>query len=283
MRSTVADKLAANLGSPVTAWEAVSGGDINRAYRVDLGDGRRVFVKTNSQPPPGMFESEAAGLRWLAEPGALRIPQVIAASDDYLVLEWLPPAARERDFDRALGVGLANIHAAGADHFGLAAGNYLATLAQDNQRCATWAEFYSRQRLQPLVQRAVDEQLAPKRWVGDFERLFTKMSELAGPVEAPARLHGDLWSGNVHTDERGRPCLIDPAVYGGHREIDLAMLGLFGSPSAEFYDAYASVAPLAPRWRKRISLYQLYPLLAHVCLFGASYAAQTERALHAYL
>jgi len=112
-----------------------------------------------------------------------------------------------------------------------------------------------------------------------MDRLLARLDDLVGPEEPPARLHGDLWSGNVHSDEAGHPCLIDPAVYGGHREVDLGMLQLFGAPSARFFAAYEEVFPLAAGWRERVPLYQLYPLLVHVNLFGGSYVGQMRNAL----
>ena len=117
---------------------------------------------------------------------------------------------------------------------------------------------------------------------GDFERLFRVLPELVGEAEEPARLHGDLWSGNLHVDEQGAPCLIDPAVYGGHREVDLAMMRLFGGFSARVFSAYDEAFPLAPGHAERVPLYQLYPLLVHVNLFGGSYLDAVRRALSAY-
>jgi fructosamine-3-kinase len=133
------------------------------------------------------------------------------------------------------------------------------------------------------VRAAIDSGHAPARWSRDFDRLFVRMPELTGPPESPARLHGDLWGGNVLADEQGAPCLIDPAVYGGHREVDLAMLRLFGGADPRCFAAYDETWPLAPGHEDRVRLYQLYPLLVHVNLFGGSYVQSVESALHAYL
>src|SRR5690606_35946578 len=171
---------------------------------------------------------------WLGEAGALRVPQVLAVSGEgdpvpFLALEYLAPG-RSADHEVALGRGLAALHRHGAPAFGLDHDNFLATLEQDNTPTDDWASFYIPRRLDPQVRLAVDAGVAPRSWVAAFDRLYARMDELAGPPEPPARLHGDLWSGNLHADERGAPVLIDPAVYGGHREVDLAMLQLFGSP-----------------------------------------------------
>jgi fructosamine-3-kinase len=282
MREEVARAVAAALGTGIRASRPVSGGSINDAYACELADGRRVFVKTNTQHPR-MFPCEARGLAWLAEARALRVPSVLAVSADgdrigFLVLEYLE-ARRAPDHEVALGRGLAALHRAGAPAFGHHEDNYLATLEQDNTPADDWPTFYSQRRLSPLVSAALDAGQAPRSWIGAFERLYARMDELAGPPEPPARLHGDLWSGNLHADERGAPVLIDPAVYGGHREIDLAMLQLFGGPGPRFTAAYDEVHPRAPGHEERVPLYQLYPLLAHVALFGGSYVGSVDAAL----
>jgi len=286
MRGEVAERVAAALGAEIRATRALSGGSINDAYRCELSDGRRVFVKTNTHHPR-MFACEARGLAWLAEARALRVPAVLAVSADrdrvgFLVLEYLEPA-RGRDMEVALGRGLAALHRTGAPTFGHDEDNYLATLEQDNTPADDWPSFYSHRRLEPLVRAAVDAGSATRAWPSAFERLFARMAELAGPAEPPARLHGDLWSGNLHADENGAPVLIDPAVYGGHREIDLAMLTLFGGPGPRCFAAYDEIHPRAPGHQDRVPLYQLYPLLAHVCLFGGSYVSSVDAALRRLL
>jgi fructosamine-3-kinase len=255
----------------VTRAEPVGGGDINEAWRAMLADGRRVFVKTHAAAPPGMFEAEARGLAWLRE-GPLRVPEVVAVSAELLALEWLELEPRGGvAFDEAFGRGLAGLHRLGARGFGLDADNYLATLRQDNTAEADVATFYVERRVRPLVRR-----------IDGGARLEAALDRIpparVGPAEAPARLHGDLWWGNVAACA-GAPVVFDPAVYGGHREIDLAMLALFGGVSARLIAAYEEVWPLARGWRERVGLWQLYPLAAHAVLFGGGYVAQLARAL----
>ncbi|GAB4522661.1 MAG: fructosamine kinase family protein [Haliangiales bacterium] len=265
-----------------------AGGDINDAYAVELSDGRAVFVKSHRAAEPAMFPCEARGLRWLAEADAIRIPAVLAVSDAdaegpyFLALELLTPARRVADYDQRLGRGLAALHRSGAPSFGLDEQNFIATLPQDNRPCPTWAEFYATRRLLPQVRLAIDSGRAPATWAAQFDQLAARLDSLVGPPEPPARLHGDLWGGNLHVDSDGAPALIDPAVYGGHREVDLAMLALFGGASQRVYDAYDEAYPLDPGWAGRVPLYQLYPLLVHVNLFGLSYGSQVERALARY-
>ncbi|MET0388527.1 MAG: fructosamine kinase family protein [Polyangiales bacterium] len=285
----LASKLAARLGSPVVHSRAASGGDINTASRVELADGRVLFVKSQTAALPGLFPSEASGLAWLREASALRIPEVHLASDAdelgpaCLVLEHIQVGRRGPQHDEQLGAGLAALHRAGADHFGLGYDNYLATLTQNNRAAERWAEFYGERRIRPLTERAARQGHLDARLTRRVETLIARLPELVGPDEPPARLHGDLWSGNALCDEHGAPVLIDPAVYGGHREIDLAMMRLFGGFSERVFAAYAAAYPLAPGHTERVALYQLYPLLAHVNLFGSSYVSGVERCVAAWV
>ena len=276
--------LASALGSGIATARAIAGGDINRAYEVALADGRRLFVKTNDRSPRGMFAAEARGVGWLAEAGALRIPKVVAvtAPEDphqFLVLELVATGAPAREFDEKLGRGLAALHRRGAPGFGLDHDNFIGWLPQANAAAGSWPEFYRARRLEAQLRRAADQGRASSRMRQGFDRLFGVLEELCGPAEPPARLHGDLWGGNLLCDDRGGPCLIDPAVYGGHREIDLAMMRLFGGFGARVFDAYDEAWPLADGHRERVSLYQLYPLMVHVNLFGGSYIGSVEAAL----
>ena len=278
-RDPVVPALEAALGSAVVAWEGVSGGDINAAHEALLADGRWVFVKSNREAPAGMFEAEARGRDWLGQAHALRVPEVLAQGPDYLVLERIRPGRREPDFDDLLGRGLAALHRTGAPSFGLDHDNFIGRLAQSNQPLATWAEFYRERRLLPQLRLAVDEQRTSAAMRRGFDGLLAQLEVLVGPPEPPARLHGDLWGGNAMVDEQGLPCLIDPAVHGGHREIDLAMMRLFGGFPPRVFSAYQEAFPLPPGHEARVPLYQLYFLMVHLNLFGGSYVASVEHAL----
>jgi fructosamine-3-kinase len=256
---------------------------------VTLDDGREIFVKTNADADQRMFPVEARGLTWLAEAEAVRVPRVLAVSDGsssappFLALEFIGSAAPAPEFDERLGRELAALHASGADGFGLDHDNFIGSLPQANGACATWAEFYATRRIEPQLRRAVDLHAAPAGWIRTGTALLKRLPELVGPPEPPARLHGDLWSGNLHVDDAGGPCLLDPAVYGGHREMDLAMLMLFGNPSDRFARAYDEAFPLADGAADRVALYQLYPLLVHVNLFGGHYVGSAEQAMARYV
>jgi fructosamine-3-kinase len=274
--STRIANAATALRARVTQATRVSGGDVNEAYRVTLDDGRVVFAKTHPSPPAGMYEAEADGLAFLAE-APLRVPRVLACTNDALFLEWLEPGPRVRDFDERLGHGLAALHRL-PTAFGHGVDNFIGPLPQDNASTPDWPSFYAERRLLPMLSRARADASLRRR----FDRLVARLPELVGPPEPPARLHGDLWGGNLHVDEHGAPVLIDPAVYGGHREIDLAMMRLFGGFSARVFASYHEAHPLAPGHEDRVALYQLSPLLVHAALFGASYLGAVDRALRAY-
>ena len=272
----------------------VSGGDINEAYRVVLVDGTDAFVKTRADAAPGEYAAEAAGLQWLAEPGALRTPRVLEVDERYLALEWIASSpegepARAGGLNTAgaeeLGRGLALTHAAGAPCFGLesAASARFSSLSLPNDPAPDWPTFYAERRLRPLARMASERGALPGRAIELVERVCERLGGLCGPAEPPARLHGDLWSGNVLADANARPWLIDPSTYGGHREVDLAMLRLFAAPSERVFAAYEEVAPLADGWRERVDLYQMLPLLVHALLFGGSYGASVERVARRYV
>jgi fructosamine-3-kinase len=265
----------------------VGGGDINEAFRVSLADGREAFVKTRADAAAGEYAAEAAGLRWLAEPGGVRTPGVLDAGDGYLALEWIERGSLDAAGAEELGRGLARTHLAGASCFGSAAppgdgdGGF-GSLRLSNEPAAAWPAFYAERRLRPLARIARERGVLSRGGGEAVERVCERLPDLCGPAEPPARLHGDLWSGNVMADAHGRPWLIDPSTYGGHREVDLAMLRLFGAPSERVFAAYEETAPLADGWRERVELYQLLPLLVHAVLFGGSYGAAAERAALRY-
>jgi fructosamine-3-kinase len=276
------------LGRSEPTLTRVAGGDINDAYEARWPGGDRVFIKTRKGLTGDAYRTEADGLRWLTEARALRIPKVLAQSAPgdpiaFLALEHMARTAPALDHDDRLGDGLAALHAAGAPAFGYAGDNWIGALPQSNRAHDTWTAFYAEERVLPLVRRAIDAGHAPASWATLADRLAARLPELAGPPEPPARLHGDLWSGNVITDSRGQPVLIDPAVYGGHREVDLAMLALFGGLSPRVVAAYEARTPLAAGWKARTRLWQIYPLLVHTVLFRGSYVDAAEAAMRAYL
>lgn len=273
------DRYARLLDRGVRSVTAISGGDIGVSVRIELEDGTPLFAKHIPDGDPSMAAAEAHGLGWLRETGTLRVPEVVAYSSEgppHLVLEWIDQHPKTAGFDEHLGRSLAALHRCDAKGFGLDRDNYIGSLPQNNDPHASWPDFYARERIAPQLELARRSQCIPFALAGKLERLIETMHDHCESDSVPAHLHGDLWSGNLIADERGLPCLIDPAVYAGHREMDLAMMKLFGGFGARVFDAYAEVAPLAPGHEERVTLWQLYPLLVHVNLFGGSYVASVE-------
>jgi fructosamine-3-kinase len=256
------------LGEAVRRAVPLGGG----AERVELAGGRTVVVK------PGDTAAEAAGLRWITVPGGPRVPAVLGTEP--LVTSFVPPGAPSPDAAEDLGRALAVLHAAGAPAFGSPppGGPEHASIGRAPMRNApapSWPQWYASDRVAPYLRAARD---AGSLSAGDAALIEAVCGRPASPPEPPARLHGDLWSGNVLWSG-GTAWLIDPAAHGGHRETDLAMLALFGCPHLDtVLAAYDDASPLADGWRDRLPLHQLFPLLVHAVLFGGGYAAQAVAA-----
>ncbi len=261
-------------GVPVTRERPVSG-----ALTEATLDGGKVVMVKRGDAPAGV-RAEAAGLRWLADAGTVGVPVVHGHDRHWLVtdrvLSGRPSARAAARFGRAL----AALHAAGVSAFGAPPPGgpeeaYIG-LAPMRNVCATdWPTWYAEHRVLPYLRRAVDDGTLRPTEAAVVERVCERLPRLAGPGEPPARLHGDLWNGNVLWGVDGLVWLIDPAAHGGHRETDLAMLQLFGCPYLDqVLDAYQEASPLAEGWRDRVGLHQLFPLLVHAVLFGRGYAEQ---------
>ncbi len=271
------DAVAAALGTPVTALRPVAGGDLNDAWCATLADGSRAFVKAS---PNGGFAAEATGLAWLADGGGLRTPEVLAVEDGFLVLEWVDTGALDAE---RLGRGLALTHRAAAGGWGDAPVTPipLGPLALEAAPAPDAASWLVEQRWWPLARAADARGALPPGTLHTLERVDA--AALLPDDDVPARLHGDLWTGNVlGRAADGEPLLIDPAAHVGPREVDLAMLQLFGAPAAPFFAAYEEVWPLPDGWRERVELHQLTPLLVHAVLFGGGYGARAGAVIARY-
>lgn len=281
------DAVAAALGRPARSAVRLRGGDINEAWRLETDDGP-VFVKAHATAGLAAFETEAAGLEWLADAKTLRLPRVLALGvvgdgpAAFLVLEWIESGPPAPDHDEVLGRGLAELHAAGAPVFGLDRPGSLGSLRLDNSPLPTWPAFFWHRRLEPLVVAAVRAGALDPAARSLLDRLGPRLGDLAGPPEPPARLHGDLWAGNAMVGPHGEPVLVDPAAHGGHREVDLAMMALFGGFGSAVTAAYQDRWPLAEGWQDRLALWQLQPLLVHAVLFGGGYGPTALRILQRF-
>ena len=268
----VANRAERLLGTAVVATTPVAGGDICTATRLRLSNGTSALIKTRPHAPEDFFRAEARGLRWLGQVDGVPVPEVLAVEDECLVIEWVETARPSGEAAEDLGRSLAATHSSGAPGFGAEWGDgYIGTLPMPNRPAETWPDFYATRRVLPYLKLARDRHGISPTDGEAVERVVGRITDLAGPDEPPARLHGDLWSGNLVWGADGRVRVVDPAAYGGHRETDLAMLALFGCPQLpRVLEAYQETTPLAEGWEDRVPLHQLFPLLVHACMFGAA-------------
>ncbi len=278
-------QIAATLGLHLLQAIPVGGGDINDAWCL-LCDNNNYFLKLNSNLRyPGMFEAEANGLQALRSQGGLFVPEVIQSGilndHQFLLLDWLNKGEPMPDFWEDFGRGLAMLHLQEQSQFGWSADNYIGSLPQVNTPKETWGEFYAQCRIMPLVRQLANAGKFSKTEISFATQCCKRFDELF-PAEPPSLLHGDLWSGNFIVAAGGYAAIYDPAVYCGHREMDLGMTLLFGGFDKKFYDAYQQYFPLEPGWRKRVHLTQLYPLLVHAILFSGGYVQQCRSILQEF-
>ncbi|MDI6099150.1 fructosamine kinase family protein [Actinoplanes sp. NEAU-A12] len=266
--------------------ETPVGGGVCAASRLTLDDGSSLFAKTwpSGPAPSGMFTAEAAGLAWLREAGTVPVPEVFVALPEMLAMEWIEPGEPTRTAAERFGRDLAGLHRAGAETFGAGNPGYIGPLPLDNTPGDTWASWFAERRLAPYLKISADRGAFDPSDIAAVEQIISNLHRY-GVSEPPARLHGDLWPGNVLWAADGRAWLVDPAAHGGHRETDLATLALFGG--APFLDvilaAYQEVWPLADGWRDRVPLHQMHLWLVHTAAFGSGYRSGVRAAADAAL
>lgn len=263
----------------VLGYSSVGGGSINQAYKVKTDEGE-YFVKTNSKNRfPNMFHKEATGLEILAKAKCIDVPNIICygdiEDDSFLILDLIESAYKSDNFWDDFAEKLACLHKISNSYFGLDHNNYIGSLVQYNDFKNTWSEFFIEQRLEKQLKLAFDNWSINKSILPYFERFYKRIDEIF-PHENPSLIHGDLWSGNYMTGADAKAVIIDPAVYYGHREMDLGMSLLFGGFSNQFYESYNRYFPLEKGWQQRMEYCNLYPLLVHVNLFGGGYASSVK-------
>ncbi len=263
-------------GEKILSLTSVSGGSISTALKAQLSSEKEIFIKVSPQYSD-MFMKEANGLRELQKANAVRTPTVFYADKDILILEFVAPSLtyNRKKFFENFGRRFAALHCCTDSHFGFYENNYIGSTPQINAQMLSWKDFFVQHRLEFQFRLSEKNGFADKEFSRLASRLISQIDSLIpNDGEPPALLHGDLWSGNFLADESGNPVIIDPAIYYGHREADIAMTMLFGGFDEIFYFAYNEVFPLHTGWKRRMELYKLYHLLNHLNLFGTGYYSQ---------
>lgn len=274
--------LSQKLQNPVLEIKSVGGGCINQTYKITTAD-KYFFCKLNSASKfPHLFEKEKNGLELIQKYNVIKTPGIIDSSiignEQILTLEWIEEGNRNDEFWKTFGQQLAALHQISTEEFGLKEDNYMGSVPQINRQEKNWVLFFRANRLEPLIKLCVNKNLLQPKHQEQFEILYQRLPQIFDN-EKPALIHGDLWSGNYMCDKKGMPVLIDPAVYFGHRSVDLAMTTLFGGFHKSFYQAYHHYFPLPENYREQWNACNLYPLLIHLYLFGKSYLSQIEQTL----
>jgi len=280
--------LEKKLKQKITGITPLSGGCISSAYNLKLNNKQELFLKHNASVSDKMFVAEAHGLQELNKSGAIRVPEVIMYDDDFILLELIQQGNKSKNFFSDFGRSFALMHKFSSEIYGFYEDNFIGSNEQINIPAGVerenWSSFYFNKRI--LYQLKLAEKLgyATSDLIKGIGKLEEKIEEIIGiNDEEPSLLHGDLWGGNYIVDENGNACLIDPAVYYGHREADLGMTKLFGGFSSEFYEAYNEAYPLQDDYEYRENIYKLYHVLNHLNLFGGGYYSQAINLIHFYV
>ena len=264
---------------------SIGGGCIADAKRVTTASDHKYFVKSYAGTDSIILKNEANGLIEIEKAKSIRVPHVVHFDDDVLILEFISPGRRKKDFSQIFGRQFAQMHRLESGKFGFYENNFIGANPQINLPLKdNWIDFYWEHRLLYQFQLAEKNGYVNNGFRTLFGKLESRLPEiLSGSEEKPCILHGDLWSGNYMVDETGSPVLIDPAAYYGHREADLGMTRLFGGFDDDFYRTYNEAYPLPAGWEYRIDIYKLYHVLNHLNLFGQGYFAQSVSLIKKYL
>lgn len=279
LNQKISNKIKEHFNADVVDVKNLSGGCISNAYSLKLDNGQSLFLKVNENESDDMFPKEANGLRELSKPNVIRVPKVYLVEKGFIVLELIESGHKKKKFSEDFGIKFAKLHQYNSDKFGFFENNYIGSTPQINipseEAENNWVKFYFNNRILYQYKLAEKNGYATDELREGVSELENKIEGIiSGSEEKPSLLHGDLWGGNYMVDENGNACLIDPAVYYGHREADLAMTKIFGGFSAEFYHAYNEYFPLTEGYEYRENLYKLYHILNHLNLFGRGYYSQ---------
>ena len=280
--------ISKQLNTTVSSLDAksVGGGSINSTCQLIVNHQTKFFLKLNSSTKfPDLFRNEKDGLEFLARQNCIRTPSVILHgtidNNQLLLLEWIETGIRTENFWKKSGEQLAQLHSVTNEQFGFADDNYMGALPQQNNFTKSWTEFFITYRLIPQIELAVSKKLLQKNHAISFESVFKNLDSIFN-TEKPSLLHGDLWSGNFMCNDQSLPVLIDPAIYFGHRSMDLAMTTLFSGFDQVFYDSYHYHFPFPVNFREQWEICNLYPLLIHLNLFGEGYLNDITTTLRRY-
>jgi fructosamine-3-kinase len=270
----------------IVSVQDVVGGCINNSYILKTTAGNFFLKTNNTKLYNDMFEKEFWGLEKLSETGAVSVPKPLIFGEigniSFLLLEHIESSVQRSNFWENFGHSLARLHKYSSVFFGLEYDNYIGSLRQSNHIHDNWITFFIEERLEPMLKLAVDNNKADRKMIRDFSVLFSEL-ETIFPRESPSLLHGDLWNGNYMVSLSGDSCLIDPAIYFGHREMDIAMSKLFGGFSGAFYFSYNEIYPIEQGWESRLDVCNLYPLMVHVNLFGGNYLQSVKKILQNFI
>jgi protein-ribulosamine 3-kinase len=280
--------LPGKLGLEISSlqFHSIGGGSINDTYQVIINRHIRFFLKLNSAAKyPALFQKEKKGLEFLGKQKIIYVPSVIVldelAGSQILLLEWIEGGLKTGNFWKQFGKQLAALHHVTSSHFGFEEDNYMGALPQRNDQQKNWVGFFIHHRLQPQIEMAGERHLLQGQHLDAFSALYSKLNDIFNHEE-PSLVHGDLWSGNFMCNQTSEPVLIDPAVYFGHRSVDLAMTTLFGGFDKLFYESYHYYFPFPRNYHEQWEICNLYPLLIHLNLFGSGYLGQIESILRRF-
>ena len=288
MDDKIKNKIGKILGSPITDMHSLSGGCISNAYKISTNDGNSFFLKYNFSADSNMFIAEAHGLLELEKAGVITIPKVIGFDKDFILLELIDSSGKVKNFSEDFGRKFALLHKFNNENYGFYENNFIGSNPQlnipENDENKSWTHFYFNRRI--LYQYHLTEKLGNS--TSELKKAISLLENKIDSIvtdngEKPSLLHGDLWGGNYMVDKNGLACLIDPAVYYGNREADLAMTKLFGGFDSKFYHAYNEEYPLPDGYNYRENIYKLYHVLNHLNLFGSGYYSQAISLIRYYL
>ncbi len=271
----------------VKSVRSLHGGDIHLVYQVETNQGSYCMKVSKKIEDSHLFSIEKKSLNYMVDKAGVNVPQLYLTGEfegfSFLMMTYIPQDDKEASISywNYLAKQVANLHKVSSDHFGLSFSNYIGPITQDNRWKETWSSFYVENRLEPQVKSSFDSSLLSKSLLSKMEGLYSEIPSIF-PEEKPSLLHGDLWSGNVIKSADYRSFFIDPAIYYGHREMDLAMMQLFGGFDTAFFESYQEEYSLEKGWEERVEIAQLYPLLIHLNLFGASYLPSIKRIVNKF-